>query len=273
MTTLRLGFIGVGNMANALISGLLAQGYPSEKISLSNPRTNAYFDEYKQKNLHVSHDNNEIAQSADLLILAVKPKVIPEAVCSMAEVIRQKRPCVLSVATGIRLESFEKWLGNDIALIRSMPNTPSLVGYGMTGLYGNACVNAEQKEAATHIMDSVGKTVWLDQEAQLEAVTALSGSGPAYFFLMMEALEAGAMTLGLPADMAHELTLQTALGAAHLAAETSDSLAELRKKITSPGGTTEQAIRVFEQGRLRALVLEAMTAAQERAIELGKLYE
>lgn len=273
MITLQLGFIGVGNMANALISGLLAHGYPPEKISLSNPRTNAYFDEYKQKNLHVSHDNNEIAGRADLLILAVKPKVIPDAVRSMAEVIQQKRPCVLSVATGIRLESFEKWLGKDIAIIRSMPNTPALVGYGMTGLYGNASVSSEQKEAATRIMNSVGKTIWVNQENQLETVTALSGSGPAYFFLMMEALEAGAIELGLPADMIHELTLQTALGAAHLAAEKSEALAELRKKITSPGGTTEQAIHIFEQGHLRELVLAAMTAAQQRAIELGKIYE
>jgi pyrroline-5-carboxylate reductase len=265
-----IGFIGGGNMARCLIGGLIQKGYAPEKLWVSNPHANDNMVHFQQLGVHTSLDNTVVAEQSSLLIFSVKPKILPEVAYELAGIVQTKQPCILSIAAGVRLESLQKWLGADTSIVRAMPNTPALVGYGATGLYANTQVNTEQKKLITWAMETVGMALWVDTETQLDTVTALSGSGPAYFFLVMEALAQAATELGLPASIAEQLTRQTALGAAHLASNTQEPLAQLRARVTSPGGTTEQAINVLEQGELRALFAKAITAAQRRAVELAE---
>jgi pyrroline-5-carboxylate reductase len=189
----------------------------------------------------------------------------------MAPAVQKGQPLIISIAAGVLEQDIENWLGGSVALVRTMPNTPAMIKVGATVLHANPMVTSEQKNQAETILRAVGLTQWVDDEALLDAVTALSGSGPAYFFLVMEAMEAAAMKLGLPAETAHLLTLQTALGAARMAMESSDTPAVLREKVTSPGGTTEAALKRFEEGELRDLFTQALTEARDRSIELSNL--
>ncbi len=182
---------------------------------------------------------------------------------------QDQQPLVISIAAGIRTPDLARWLGADTAIVRAMPNTPALVQSGATGLFANAHVRDQQRDLAETILRAVGLTLWVEQEDQLDLVTALSGSGPAYFFLVMEALQEAASKLGLPAETARLLALQTAFGASRMALESDEDAAALRQRVTSPGGTTEQALRVLEEGGLRNLMEQALTAAARRSRELA----
>lgn len=264
-----LCFIGGGNMAKSLIGGLIASGYPQDKIIAADPTELQRHSLTQTFGIHCYADNNEAVQLADIVILAVKPQVL-QAVCkSIAATVQQTDALIVSVAAGIRTADIDRWLGGDMAIVRTMPNTPSLIQCGAAGLFANGNVKAAQRDQAEHIMRAAGLTIWVNEEPQLDAVTALSGSGPAYYFLFMEAMENAAQQMGLDARTAHLLTMQTALGAAKMVMESTDDCQTLRKNVTSPNGTTEQAIKTFEQAGLRDMVANAMQAAQHRAIELA----
>ncbi len=264
-----IGFIGGGNMARSLIGGLLAADYGADKIVVSEPeakRRDALADAFGIK---VYSDNQSVAEQADILVLAVKPQVMKSAVESMKATIAERQPLLISIAAGIRLDSIERWSAPSIPVVRVMPNTPALVASGASGLYANEIVSEEQHDSAESIMRAVGITVWMKSEAQLDTVTAVSGSGPAYFFYLMEAIQQAAVESGLDEDTANLLTVETALGAAKLALESNESPAELRQAVTSPGGTTQAAIEVMENESMRRIVNQAVKAAEQRSRELA----
>lgn len=264
----KLTFIGAGNMAASLIGGLIGKGYPAQRITACDPDPGARQRLHAGFGIETSGDNRAAAAASDILVLAVKPQVM-EAVARDLSAALAHRPLVISIAAGIPLAALERWLGSGMPLVRCMPNTPALVGAGATGLYAGPGVSADQCRAAERILAAVGATVWVEEESAIDAVTALSGSGPAYFFLVMEILMAVAQDLGLAPAVARQLTLQTALGAARMAQDSDLDVAELRRRVTSPGGTTEAAIRVLEAGGLAALFGAAMAAARDRAREMG----
>ena len=205
----------------------------------------------------------------DVLVLAVKPQVMRKVCTEIAADVQARRPLCVSIAAGITLTHLQHWLGADIGIVRCMPNTPALVSKGASGLFANTGVSASQRKLAAELMSSVGLAVWLEQESDIDTVTALSGSGPAYFFLFMEAMQAAAIDMGLSAELARALTYQTAAGAAELAQHSAEDTAQLRRNVTSPGGTTERAIESFEKGALRELVQRSLQAARLRSTELA----
>jgi pyrroline-5-carboxylate reductase len=209
-------------------------------------------------------------EGADVVVLAVKPQVMRSVLEPLQSIAQKQRPLLVSVAAGIREASLNSWLGGNLPIVRCMPNTPALVQAGATGLYANPQVNKEQRSLAESILRTVGITLWFDDEAKLDTVTAVSGSGPAYFFLVMEAMQAAAESLGLKPDDAKLLVVQTALGAARLALESEQQPAELRKQVTSKGGTTEAALNQLNAGGLVPLFAEALKAAEERSKELAQ---
>lgn len=273
MNTQKIGFIGGGNMATSLVNGLIASGHAPDRIWVSdiNPETiKALADNLK---INVSADNRTIIEQADVIVLAVKPQILKSVAEQSSALIRQKKPLVVSIAAGITQKSLSRWLGDDVAIVRCMPNTPALVLTGATALHANDKVTQNQQNLAETIMRSVGIVLWVKDESQLDAVTAVSGSGPAYFFLLMEAMEKSAVQLGMNDDTARLLVQQTALGAAKIALESSESPEQLRRRVTSPGGTTQQAIETFEQGGFIELVNRALLAARDRSIEMSKQAE
>lgn len=267
MDNTTIGFIGAGNMANSLIRGLLAKGVSASAIIAADVDS-AKLDQLSAECGIRSEENQSLVKAADIVVLAVKPQVM-EQVCSSIS-LKSESTLVVSVAAGITIDQLQSWLGTQSAIVRCMPNTPALVGKGASGLYANAQVNEQQKALATALMESVGISVWVSSEEDIDSVTAVSGSGPAYYFLFMEAMQEAATELGLDDDTAKQLIYQTAIGAAELAMQSSDSTAELRRKVTSPGGTTERAINAFEDGKLRTLVKTALQAAKDRSIELAE---
>lgn len=256
-------------MAGSLINGLIVDGYESEKIWVSDPDEKKLDCFRSQLAVQVTSDNNDLVEKVDLLVLAVKPQALKTVCASLAEAVQKKRPLIVSVAAGIRSEAIDRWLGGGLSIVRCMPNTPALVGSGATGLFATGRVTDEQKDLAESLMRSVGLIVWVDDEQMIDAVTAVSGSGPAYFFLMMEAMESVAIEMGLSEDSARLLVQQTAFGAAKLAMESVDSPGRLREKVTSPGGTTEQALNSFESNNFRETVRSALEAARHRSVELS----
>lgn len=263
-------FIGGGNMATSLISGLVQSGWSGDQITVVDRNADKRQSLAEQYGVQTAEAATPDVLAADAWVLAVKPQVMGETVRALAEQIGTRRPLVLSVAAGISLAALRQWLGHDIALVRSMPNTPSLLGVGATGLYADDSVSADQRQLADDIMKTAGITTWVEREALIDAVIATSGSGPAYFFAFMEAMQQGAMDLGLSADQARELVLQTALGAARMAIESGDDPATLRAKVTSKGGTTAEALKHFSDGELDSLVAGAMAASAHRADELAR---
>ncbi|MEK7816457.1 MAG: pyrroline-5-carboxylate reductase [Pseudomonadota bacterium] len=267
-----VGFIGAGNMARALAGGLINSGWDRSRLILSDPDAGQRDGIHTLLGLEVHADNAAVAARADILVFAVKPQALAVAAQALAAVAQQRRPLVVSVAAGVRIADLERWLGGNLPVVRVMPNTAVLVGAGACGMYANAHVSETMRSQAESILRAVGVAVWVEREELLDAVTALSGSGPAYFFLIMEALEQAAIAQGLSREAARLLTLQTAYGAAKMALEGSEEPAILRRHVTSPGGTTEQAIRVLEEGGLRKLFKDALTAAARRARELAELF-
>ncbi len=267
----RYAFIGGGNMARSLIGGLVNDGCDPAQIWVSDPSSEQRQQLAATFGVHTETANLQAVRQADVVILAVKPQVIEAVATEIAEAVQQQQCLVVSIAAGIRSADLERWLGGHCAVIRTMPNTPSLVGSGATALFANQTATAAQRDLAEFIMRAVGLTLWLDDEPLMDAVTALSGSGPAYFFLLMEALENAGCNAGLPRETARLLTLQTAFGAAKMALESSDDSATLRKCVTSPGGTTERAIKIMEAGEYQALINNAVQGAKERAQELADI--
>ncbi|MHB0774650.1 pyrroline-5-carboxylate reductase [Halomonas sp. WWR20] len=267
--TSHVTFIGAGNMASAIFGGMIESGYPAAAITATAPDEPHLAALQERYAIHTTTDNHAGVNQADVVVLAVKPQIMRSVCEDLREVVQARRPLIVSVAAGLTAQTLDSWLGGELAVIRCMPNTPSLVGEGAAGLYANARVNAEQKQLATTLLEAVGLVEWVDDEMLLEAVTAISGSGPAYFFLMLEALEDAGKQLGLPADSARRLALQTAFGAAKMARQSEFEPAELRQRVTSPGGTTERAIQSFEDGGLRQLVEEATQACALRARQLA----
>jgi pyrroline-5-carboxylate reductase len=270
MSTPTLVFIGGGNMAHALMNGLLSDGTPPDSIIVAEPDAERRERLAANLGIRTRDDNQGAAREADVLILAVKPQVLETVARDLSAIVRQRQILCLSIAAGITHTTLQQWLGEDVPLVRTMPNTPAMIQAGATGLYASSRVSDEQKDQAERIMRSVGLTQWVDDESLMDAVTAISGSGPAYFFLIMEAMEETAKKMGLPAETAHLLVLQTSLGAARMALENQSDLADLRHKVTSPGGTTEQAIQSFEQNGLRQIIEQALTAARDRSVELSQ---
>lgn len=270
MSQTRIAFIGAGNMASALIGGLIADGTAKDLIIASDPNTD------QRSHLHDSYgictvDNNaEAISDADVVVLAVKPQLLQQVCNELSSHLKDKHCLIVSIAAGIRCSTMSKWLNSDLPIVRCMPNTPAMLQVGATGLYATDNVSNEQLDQAERILRAVGITLWVNEESDIDSVTAVSGSGPAYYFLMMEAMQAAAEKLGLPAETAKLLTLQTALGAARMALESQDDPATLRQKVTSPGGTTEQAILSFEENGLRDIFEQAMTAARDRSISLSE---
>jgi pyrroline-5-carboxylate reductase len=269
MKTRKLSFIGAGNMARSLVGGLIADGCDPALIRLSDPEADRLQDLAHRLGVAILTDNRAVVEDAGVVVLAVKPQILPAVAREIAPRVQAGKPLVISIAAGIRTADLACWLGTDAAIVRAMPNTPALVQSGATGLFANARVDTEQRDLAESILRTVGLTLWVEQEDQLDLVTALSGSGPAYFFLVMEALQEGATKLGLPAETARLLALQTAFGASRMALESEEDAATLRQRVTSPGGTTEQALQVLEEGGLRTLMEQALAAAARRSRELA----
>ncbi len=263
-----IGFIGAGNMAGALIEGLLANGVAASRLWASDT-DQGKLAAFAAKGVHTSTVNADLVRACEVLVLAVKPQVMAAVVGALKTELASK-PCLLvSIAAGIQIDSLQEWTSPRQAIVRCMPNTPALVLAGASGVVANAHVSAEQKAAADAILKAVGIVCWLEKEAQIDAVTALSGSGPAYFFLLMEAMQAAGARLGLPAETANALTLQTAFGAAKLALQSDVNAAELRRRVTSPNGTTEAAIKQFESEAFRDIVDRALGKAAARSKELA----
>jgi pyrroline-5-carboxylate reductase len=273
MKTNKIGFIGGGNMASSLISGLIASGHAPEQIWVSDINPDTLTALKKQLNVNTSASNDDVISAVDVVVLAVKPQTLSAVAQSIAAQIQQKKSLVVSIAAGINQNSLSRWLGAYTAIVRCMPNTPALVLTGATALHANDKVMPEQCDLAENILRSVGIALWVEDEAELDAVTAVSGSGPAYFFLLMEAMEKAALELGLSQETARLLVQQTALGAAKIALESAESPEQLRKRVTSPGGTTQRAIETFEQSGFTELVSKALHAARDRSIEMSKQME
>ncbi len=267
MKTKKIGFIGAGNMARSLIGGLISSGVNSKNL-FATDHNEATRDAISQDfSIQIFPSNQELIDKCDIVVFAVKPQVLKTVATSVKA---KDASLYISIAAGITSESLDNWLGANKAVVRTMPNTPSLVLSGASGLFANAHVSEAQKEIAESILRAVGITVWVENETQLDAVTALSGSGPAYFFMVMEAMEKAGEELGLTTETARLLAIQTGFGSTKLALEMDDSPEELRKKVTSPGGTTEQAIKTFEELGLVEMFAKAMKAANDRAEELAK---
>lgn len=267
-----IGFIGAGNMARSLASGLLKNGWGKNQIILSDPESTQRQAIESVLGVKTFTDNHVVATQADILVLAVKPQVLAEVAKTLTAAVQKKQPLVISIAAGVRLEDLDRWLGGGLAIVRAMPNTAALIGSGASGLYANERVNESMRNQAESILRAVGVTVWLEDEYLMDVVTALSGSGPAYFFLVMEALEQAAIESGLDPKQARLLTLETAFGAAKMALEGHEEPSQLRRRVTSPGGTTEQAVKVLEQGDIRHLFKKAVQAAVNRGREIADMF-
>ncbi len=270
MNTKKIGFIGAGNMASSLINGLIASGQAPSQLWASDTNQDTLHTLAEKLKINVSTDNNSLVNEVDVLVLAVKPQILRLVAEAIADAVKSNNVLIVSIAAGISQSSLAEWLGNNCAIVRCMPNTPALVQTGATALHANSRVSDEQKNLAENILRSVGISLWVDHESELDAVTAVSGSGPAYFFLLMEAMEKAALELGLDENTARLLIQQTALGAAKIALESDETSGQLRQKVTSAGGTTEQAIKTFEENDFSQLVSKALHAARDRSVEMSK---
>lgn len=265
----KIVFIGGGNMAGALVGGMAQAGYPMENVWVVEPDTSKHGLLRGDTRLNVS-DRSDVADDAAVVVLAVKPQILQSVARSLAASVQKSKALVVSIAAGIRANDLARWLGGNVAIVRAMPNTPSIVQIGATALLANEHCGKDQRQSAEMILRAVGLTVWVDNESQMDSVTAVSGSGPAYYFLFMEAMCATGAKLGLDPETSRLLTVQTALGAAKMALESSDDLSTLRSNVTSPNGTTHEAIQSFEANNLRELVDQAMQACAQRSEGLAR---
>ena len=268
---LTIGLVGGGNMARALIRGLLKAGHPASRLKVADPDPAQLAQAGSLDAGIVTHENNgDVAASADVLVIAVKPQLMASVAKQIAAGPRRPRQLILSIAAGITLESLRGWFGPDVPLVRVMPNQPATIGAGISVLAASAAVSEQDRRVAQYVAAATGQAVWLQDEVLMDAVTAVSGSGPAYFYLLMEHMERAAVELGLPPELAAALTRETALGAARVVSEMKAEPAALRAAVTSPGGTTAAALQVFETANLGVVVRSALAAARDRSAELGK---
>lgn len=269
MKATRISFIGGGNMARSLLGGLIADGVPAGCLGVAEPDAARRAALQREFGIDAGADNFAAAAAAEVTVLAVKPQVTPAVAREIAPALAAGDRLVISIAAGIRSPDLERWLGGGAAVVRAMPNTPALLGCGATALYAGTGVTPEQRELAESILRAVGSVSWVEREAQMDTVTALSGSGPAYFFLLIEAMAEAAIERGLPGELARLLAVETALGAARMALESEEPIDALRQRVTSPGGTTEAALAALEEGDFRALVATALGRAETRSRELA----
>ncbi len=265
----RIVFIGGGNMARSLIGGLVAGGWPAERIGVTDPSRDQRERLASRFGVATSDDNRAAVANADVVVLAVKPQLMEQVCQDLAPALADRQRLIVSIAAGVRMDAITRWLSYDGPIVRCMPNTPSLVQAGITALFPNDRVSEDQRSTAESILRAGGSVIWVDDEKLLDTVTGISGSGPAYFFRMMEALEEAGVARGLPRDKARLLVIETALGAARMALESEDDPGTLRQNVTSKGGTTAAALDTFEAGGLAELVDRAVGAATDRAAELG----
>jgi pyrroline-5-carboxylate reductase len=264
-----ISFIGGGNMARSLIGGLIQKGLPAEKIKVSEPV--AVLAEGLAKDFAVATfaDNNAACTGSNIWVFAVKPQVMKSVCQQLAPLAQFSKPLIISIAAGITSQQLDTWLGGNMPIVRIMPNTPALLGAGASGLFANEHVDTEQKQHAQDLMQATGITVWIEDEKLMDAVTAVSGSGPAYVFLLAEAMQAAGIAQGLSVEAARALTNQTLLGASRMLTETNDTADVLRQRVTSPGGTTQAAIESFEAQGFRDIVGKAIDAATQRGRSLS----
>ncbi|MCM2131587.1 pyrroline-5-carboxylate reductase [Larsenimonas rhizosphaerae] len=263
-----IAFIGAGNMASAIFGGLIDGGFPADHITAACPDADLLDAVAKRYGVKTTIDNAEAIRQADVVVLAVKPQIM-KSVCEPLKSQLKDGPLFISVAAGLKVDTLDHWLGGGQSIIRCMPNTPSLVGAGASGLYGNARVTDTHRTTATELMQAVGIVEWVEEESLLDAVTAVSGSGPAYFFLMIEALEEAGVNRGLPLETARRLAIQTAYGASKMASQSEQDPAQLKRNVMSPKGTTEQAIFSFENAGIKAIFDDATRACSDRASEMS----
>jgi len=264
-----IAFIGGGNMARSLIGGLCAAGVASSTIQVADPNPECREGLARDFGVAVFAEAALAVAGADTWVLAVKPQVMREVCEALADAAQTSHPLVVSIAAGMTSAQIDQWLGGGQAIVRSMPNTPALLGAGVTGLFANSRVDAAGRARADALLGAAGPTVWVEDEALIDAITATSGSGPAYVFLLAEAMQAAAVAEGLSVDAARQLVRHTVLGAARMLVESGEEAGELRRRVTSPGGTTQAAIETFESGGFRELVKTAIHAARVRGGELS----
>ncbi|MGH8172527.1 MAG: pyrroline-5-carboxylate reductase [Rhodanobacteraceae bacterium] len=264
-----IAFIGGGNMARSLIGALIRGGAHARSIAVAEPDEAARASLAHEFGIATHAANADAVVGAQTIILAVKPQVMRDVCAEIATALGESTPLVITIAAGIRLDQMQTWLGAAMPIVRCMPNTPALIGAGATGLIANSQTNAEQKQRAEAILGAAGRTAWIEREELMDTVTALSGSGPAYFFLLVEALEDAAVAQGLPRETARMLASQTCLGAGRMLVESREAPGTLRERVTSPGGTTAAALDAFGAGGLRELVAKAVDAATRRGQELS----
>lgn len=276
MQTKIIGFLGAGNMGQSLIKGLILNGYPAELLWAC--------DKHKDKldnllvsspTINITQDMHTLVENTQVLILAIKPQGLQSTLTQLKTELQKYTPLLISIAAGIQTQQINTWLSNrsqTISIIRAMPNTPALLRAGITGLYADNTISVENKKFATQLFEAVGQSIWVEQENLMDIVTALSGSGPAYFFYILEALILGATKLGLPQNTAQKLSIYTMLGAAQMALH-SDDITALRQQVTSPGGTTEAGLQALDEGQLKNCIIQALIAATDRGQALSKIYD
>ena len=263
-----IGFIGAGNMAYALIKGLLSNGFDAKNINVSDSNDELLIKRQSELKITTYSDNNSLLDNSDIVVFAVKPQVL-SIVCLQLKNKVKPNHLFVSIVAGIRGNDINRWLGGNFALVRTMPNTPALFQSGVTGLFANDLVSNQQKELVTSILSSVGECFWVDDEKLIDAITAISGSGPAYFFLLMQSITQAATALGLDEKTANSLSIQTSLGASLMATKSGKDSKTLRKEVTSPNGTTQAAIESFQDQNFEGIVAAATRAAYDRARELS----
>lgn len=270
ISDIKVRFVGAGNMASSLIGGLLNRGFMPAQLSASDPGGRQRQKIWEKYRVDVYSKNTEHFGNPEIVIFAVKPQILNKVTRDLKSLLIQNNPLIISIAAGIQLDDLENWLSDDLAIVRTMPNTPALIGQGATGLYGNRNVTKEHKQMTESIMDSVGISHWVEKESHIDIVTALSGSGPAYYFLFMEYMQKIAEDMGLNSKVANKLTEQTAIGAALLAQRSQHDFKKLRENVTSPNGTTEAAMNSFKKDDLFNSFKHAIEAAHNRSTELSK---
>ncbi|MFZ5663402.1 MAG: pyrroline-5-carboxylate reductase [Pseudomonadota bacterium] len=264
-----VAFIGGGNMARSLIGGLVERGMPAARVHVAEPVEALREALHRDFGVQAHADAQAAAGQASTWVLAVKPQVMRSVCEGLAALAQARRPLVVSIAAGITASQLDRWLGGGQTVVRTMPNTPALLGAGITGLFAGAGVSAAQRAQAQALLEAAGPTVWIEDEALMDAVTAVSGSGPAYVFLLAEAMIEAGIAQGLPSEAASALARQTVLGAALMLTRQDEPPEVLRARVTSPGGTTQAAIETFEAGGFRELVARAIDAATRRGRELS----
>ena len=271
MSSYKVGFIGGGNMARALVGGLISSGFSASKLLIADPD-----EERRAALMHdlvdvtVSASNDTVAQNADCLVLAIKPQLMCDVCKGLAESVQARKPLIISVAAGTHSRDIDDWLGADLAIVRVMPNQPALLLQGASGLYANERTTSEQRDRATEIMSAVGSVVHVNDEGLIDAVTAISGTGPAYFYLLIDMLVRSAQDFGLDSQAAHKLVMDTAKGSAALAAVSGETMEAMIEHVRSPGGTTAAAFEVFDATDVRDIFATAFTAARDRAVLLAE---